>query len=277
MKEPYAYRPIQFFLIANLITWAAWFTAAYFSYQESGGRIYSMLEVVGLFGPFTAAVWMILASGNKELRRNFYDRLVNLTLIKPSSIPAIILIMPAAVIISVSLSHLLFGRSLDQLAISRGAAFSAGFIPVPFMLFGAALIEELGWKGYGVDSLRGERTFFTATAVYAALWAFWHTPLFFINNYYHNIILRTNPLLALNFVASVFASAFIINWLWYKNRGSILTAVLFHAAANLQGLLKMGQTAECIETGVLIVIAAIVVSLNRKMFFKKFPAQIGCF
>ncbi|MCL5774198.1 MAG: CPBP family intramembrane metalloprotease [Firmicutes bacterium] len=279
MKESYAYKPVQFFFIANLITWAAWLIAAYFSYQQGGGSngLISILELVGLFGPFGAALLMIFTSNSTELKQNFYDRLLNLKLIKLSSIPAIFFIIPAAVVISVLISYLFFGQSLDQLTIAKAAPFTAGLIPIPLMLFGAALIEELGWKGYGVDSLRGKRTFFTATLIYAALWALWHIPLFFINNYYHNILIKTNPLFALNFIVSVFPAAFIINWLWYKNNGNIITAVLFHAAANFQGVLQMGQVAKCIETIVLIVIAIIIVSLNKKIFFEKFPAQIGYF
>jgi len=276
-KESYAYKPVQFFLIANLITWTTWLIAAYLSYQQGSGsnRLFSILELSGLFGPFAAALWMIFASNSKELKQNFYERLLNLKLIKLSSIPAIFLIMPLAVVISIVISHLFFGRSLEQLRIVKLAPI--GIIPVPVMFFGAALLEELGWKGYGVDSLRGRRTFFTVSLIYAALWAFWHIPLFFINNYYHNTLLRTNPLFALNFIVSVFPAAFIINWLWYKNSGNIMTAVLFHAAANFQGVLQMGQAAKCIETIVLIVFAIIIVTLNKKIFFEKFPAQIGYF
>lgn len=218
---------------------------------------------------------MIFLSSNKELKQNFYKRILNLRLIKLSSIPAIFLIMPLAVVVSVVISCLFFGQSLEQLKIIKPAP--VGPIPVPVMFFGAALIEELAWKGYGMDSLRGRRTFFTATLIYALLWAFWHIPLFFINNYYHNTLIRTNPLFALNFFISVIPMAFIINWLWHKNNGSILTAVLFHATANFQGVLLMGQIAKCIETVALIVIAIIIVNLNKKIFFGEFPAQIGYF
>lgn len=279
MKESYVYKPVQFFLITNLITWVVWLAAAYFSYQQGDApkRLFSAFELAGLFVPLGAALWMILTSNSGELKRNFYHRLLNLRLIKLSSIPAIFLIMPAAVVISVVISWLFFGQSLSQLKISGLASSAAGLIPIPVMFFGAALLEELGWKGYGMDSLRGKRTFFKATLIYAALWVFWHIPLFFINNYYHNTLLRENPLFALNFIISVVPAAFIINWLWYKNCGSIMTAILFHAIANFQGILQMGQIAKCIETGVMIIIGAIIVRLNKKMFFEKFPAQIGYF
>lgn len=279
MNGSYAYKPARFFLIAFLITWTAWLTAAFLSYQPGGGPAgwISILELAGLFGPLCAALGMILTSKSAELKRDLYERLFDLKRIRPSNLPAIFLIMPAAAVISVFLSWLFFGQSLGQLAPVKTASYTAGLMPVPVMFFGAALLEELGWKGHGMDSLRGERTFFKATLLFAALWTLWHIPLFFINNYYHNVALKAHPLFALNFIVSVFSMAFIINGLWYKNRGNILTAVLFHAMANVQGLLQMGQIAKDIEAAVLIVTAVIFVGLNQKIFFGKFRARIGSF
>jgi membrane protease YdiL (CAAX protease family) len=279
MKKLPVYKPVQFFSIVILITWAAWFMAAYLSYQQNSNSSgsFSILMLAGLLPPFVTALGMIFTSNSQELKQNFYARLFDLKQIKPSSLPAIFLIMPLAVIVSVFLSWLFFGQSWDQLTLVPAAPSAAGLIPLPVMFFGAALMEELGWKGYGMDSLRGRRTFFNATLIYAALWALWHMPLFFINHYYHNTLLRTNPLFALNFIVSVFPAAFIINWLWYKNRGNILTAVLFHATANFQGIFQMGQIAKCIETIVLIIVAALIVRSHKKIFFEMFPAQIGYF
>jgi membrane protease YdiL (CAAX protease family) len=275
MEKPYSYKPAPFFFTAILITWAAWLGAAYFSYQQSRGakEWLSVLELAGLFGPSCAALCLIFASKDAGLRRDLYVRLFDLRSIKLSTLPAVFLIMPAVVVLSVFLSHLFFGQSLSQLRIAGTVHAASGFIPLPVMFFGAALLEELGWKGYGMDSLRGERTFFTATWIFAALWAFWHIPLFFIDHYYHNTLLRTHPLFALNFFVSILPAAFIINWLWYRNGRNILTAVIFHAVVNCQGLLEMGQIAKCIETGVLIIIAAVIVGSNKKMFFEKFQAS----
>ena len=164
---------------------------------------------------------------------------------------------------------------MDQLAIVKGSPFAAGIIPAQLLLVLAPVIEEVGWKGYGVESLRGRRSFLTSTLILAALWAFWHGPLFLVHDYYQNTLIRTNPLFALNFVVSFFPMTVIFHWLWYKNRGSILTAVLCHGVIDFQGMLQMGQIAKCIETIVFIVIAAIVVVFNKKMFFGEFPARIG--
>jgi uncharacterized protein len=277
MKNTYSYKPFQFFFIAILVTWFCWLLAAYFSCRSGteADQILSILELAGLFGPFIASLWLIFTSNSRELIQNYLNRLFNLRLIRLSSLPAVLFIFPAVMAFSVVISHLFFGRSLDQLAIAKAANFKAGLLPVPVMLFGAALLEELGWKGYGMDSVRGKRAFLNATFIYAVLWACWHLPLFAINGYYHNLILRANPLFALNFIVSVFPVALIGNWLWYRNKGSILTVALFHASCNCQGLFHLVQATECIETGVLIFVAVMIVGMNRKMFFKEFPANIG--
>jgi membrane protease YdiL (CAAX protease family) len=279
MKESYRYKPVQFFLITNVIMWASWLIVGYFSYQQAGGPagLIAMLELIGLFSPLGTAIWMIFSSKSTELKQNFYDKLLNLKLIKLWTIPVIFLIVPLAIVISVVLSHLFFKQPLDQLTFVKTAPFSAGIIPAQLLLFLAPVIEEVGWKGYGIESLRGKRNYLTVTLMFAALWAFWHGPTFFVHNYYQNTLIRTNPLFALNFIVSFFPATIIFNWLWYKNRGSILTAVLCHAVIDFQGILQMGQIAKCIETIVLVIIAIIIVSLNKKMFFEKFPAQIGYF
>jgi hypothetical protein len=278
MGEAYVYRPFRFFLLTNVITWIAFFIVAYFSYQTGGGpgrSLSAAFLLLGMLAPAMTALWMILSSKNRELKTNFLDRLLNLKLIKPWTIPAILLVMPATVVVSVLLSCLFFGQSMDQLSIPQAFFFSAGLVPVPVMLFGAAIVEEIGWKGYGMDSLRSKYTFFVASLVFAALWAFWHFPLFFINGYYNNIILKTDPLFAVNYIVALFPIVIIVNWLWFANNGSIVTGIMFHAAANFQGILAMGQIAKCIQTVVLVIIAIIVIYANREIFFGKLPTRIG--
>jgi len=279
MKGSYTYKPVRFFLITNVIMWAVWLYTAYLSYQPGGGPggLISALEILGLCTPMATALWMIFTSKSTELKQNLFHRLFDIKLIRLWTVPAVFLIVPAAIVISVWLSHVFFGQSLDQLAMVKGSPFVAGVIPAQVLLVLAPVIEEIGWKGYGIESLRGRRSFLTATLIFAALWAFWHGPLFFVHDYYQNTLIRANPLFALNFVISFFPMTVIFHWLWYKNRGSILTAILLHGVADFQGMLQMGQVAKCIETVVFIIIAAVVVGLNTKMFFGEFPARIGAY
>ena len=214
-KGSYTYKPVRFFLITNVIMWTSWLGAAYFSYQPGGGPavLISALELIGLFSPLCIALWMIFTSNSAELKQNFYDRLFDIKLIKLWTLPAIFLIMPAAIVISVVLSHIFFKQPLSQLAMVKGSPFAAGIIPAQLLLVLAPIIEEVGWKGYGVESLRGKRSFLKVTLIFAALWAFWHGPTFFVRDYYQNVLIRTNPIFAINFIVSFFPATIIFNWL----------------------------------------------------------------
>jgi membrane protease YdiL (CAAX protease family) len=270
----YTYKPKAFFLITFAVTWISWFAAAYLSYQPGGEAFYIPLLIPGLVAPFVVALWLILTSKSAELKRKFRDDLFNLKRINPASFLPMILLVPVTLIISIWISTL-FGESMSQLQFAEGFSFSVGMVPVLLILILAAAFEELGWRSYAFDSLMNGSNLFKTTLIFSFLWAMWHFPLFFINGYYHNEIVRMNPLFGLNFLLSVIPMAFIITWLWKLNRGSILIAILFHFFINIcQEALQITQATKCIETGVLFIFAAIIVVLNRKMFFEK-PVEQG--
>ncbi|HEX7557427.1 MAG TPA: CPBP family intramembrane glutamic endopeptidase [Leptolinea sp.] len=222
-----------------------------------------------MVAPFGVALWMILNSRSAELKQGFVNKLFNLRLIKSVSFLFTLLIMPATIIVSILISTI-FGQSIEQLQPAVGFSFSVGVMPVLLVLVLAASFEELGWRSYAMDSLNINRSYFTTTLIFAVLWAGWHLPLFFINNYYQNEIFRMNPLYGLNFLVSVIPIAFIISWLCKLNRGSILAAILFHFFINIsQEALQITQITKCFETIILFIIAAIIVLLNQKMFFAK--------
>ena len=269
MSDTHIYRPLRFFLSTYLITWISWFAAAYISYLPQGKNLYVVLMVPGLIAPFGVALIMILTSRNSVLRKQFITRLLNLRLINPSSVIAIVVIMPAAVVISILISTL-FGESIAQFRFSGQFSFSAGSVPVILVLFLAASFEELGWRGYALDSLQSKYSYFASTMLFSVLWASWHFPLFFIKDYYQNELIRQGIWYALNFILSVMPMAFLIGWIWKKNGGSIIAALLFHFITNLsQEALMQTQVTKCIETFVLFAIAAVVVATNKEMFFDR--------
>ena len=164
MEESYIYKPFRYFLIVNLINWLAFIIAAYFSYKtvnHINGLINSVLIIIGMLVPFGTVLWMILLSDNKDLQKNFLNKLSSFNLIKLPSLPTIFLILPASATVSILLSCL-FGQSLDQFILLKGAIYYAGAILAPLILFGATCFEELWWKGYGMDSLRSKYISFTA-------------------------------------------------------------------------------------------------------------------
>jgi CAAX protease family protein len=115
-------------------------------------------------------------SGNKALRGDFRDRLVNLWRIRPIYLLAAVLLPFAVLGLSILLS-LGFGQSADQFRLSGGANLLSMIILTMVL---APILEEVGWRGYGVDSLRAQAGMTKATLLFAALWSAWHAPLDFI-------------------------------------------------------------------------------------------------
>ncbi len=269
MKTEYVYKPVQFFLITFLITWITWFTAAYFSYQKGMEGVQLLFMVPGLFAPFIAVLIMISGVQNKELRKNFWDKL-SLKKIKLSYLPAILLIMPFALSLATALS-LLFGQSANQFLLSSEFKIMDGsvFLSV-LIMFLAPTLEELGWRGYGVDSLRSKFNLFKTTMLFAVIWALWHLPLFFINGYYQHELWDTSVVYVINFFVSILPATVLMNWMYYKNNRSITAAILFHFMLNLFSVLfQTEQFTKCIITIVLIIISIVIIVMDKELFFDK--------
>jgi len=266
------YKPAQFFIIAYAISWILWFTDAYFSWHGGSEGLLALLMFAGLCGPFAAALILFRKTKSPELWSDYKDRLFSLRRIEPWTLPIILFLIPAVMIVAIAIS-LLFGKSTGQFTILLGSAFLT--LPGLIGLFVAPAFEEAGWRGYGVDSLRSRSTLFVTSLSFGILWAAWHTPLFFISGFYHNTLL-SSWLYTANFFASAFALAFIINWLFYRNNRSIIACFLFHLSANVaMSFIPAEQFTKFIITVLLFVIAAVIVILDRKLFFENTPVPVS--
>jgi membrane protease YdiL (CAAX protease family) len=173
----HAYKPVRFFLITFLLTWISWFISAYFSYQEGMSEYQLLFMFPGLFAPSVTALMMLSGPQNKELRADFWDRF-RLNRIKLSFLPALFLLVPIVVILATVIS-LLFGLSVNQFALSSEYKVMRGHGLISLLiLFLAPTFEEIGWRGYGVDSLRYKCNVFQTSLLFGVLWAMWHVPLF---------------------------------------------------------------------------------------------------
>lgn len=268
MISNYKYKPLLYFSMTFLVTYALWFAGAYVSFQDESGR-YMLLMLLGLMVPFLISLVLILRSKNSDLKKDFVNRLINLRLIQPKMLPALVLIMPLAVLASGFLS-LPFGGSISQFHFAEGFSFSTGFVPVLFLLILAAAFEELGWRGYAFDSLQSRYNYFTASIIFSILWSLWHFPLIFVNNSYQYEIFHENIWFGVNFFVSIIPMGVIISWFCIKNGKSVIAAILFHFIVNMsQEMLEITQITKCIETVVLTVVVVAIVAMDKEMFFSK--------
>jgi hypothetical protein len=267
MPIQHTYRPLRYYLITFGATFALWGVGAYMSHRDDLKHLHMIPMLMGLVVPFVVSLWMTLASGDPAMQQDLKRRVFDPTLMRLRLLPALLLLMPITVLVSVGISVAL-GGSPEQLRLSEGFSFSSGFVPVLVLLLLAAVFEELGWRGYAFDSLQSRFNLFWSSLLFGVLWSAWHLPLIFVKESYQSEILRENPWFAVNFFVSIVPLGFIISWFCIKNRKSVLAAILFHFVVNLsQEGLDMTQVTKCIETGVIAVMVVVLVFADRRLFF----------
>lgn len=265
MLPQYVYNPGLFYGTTMAI---AFLVGPLSLYVRAKGFSQLPLILLTLCTPCVMALIMIFGSGNSALVGDFLHRLF-LFIMSPDYLGIILFLMPAVMILATAIS-LLFGGSLDQFSLTKQLSVMKGWacmgLLIPLLL--APLIEEIGWRGYGVDSLRAYCNLFTTSALFGVFWALWHLPAFFVKGYYQNQLWYQGKVYVLNFFLSVFVTAFIMNWIYFKTDRSIPVMVLFHASLNLSAmLLQTTQFTKCIATGILAIISLVIVLFDWMFFF----------
>lgn len=269
MNQVFCYRPRRYFLAVISTTTLFWSLGGYMSFEREWADLYMLPMLLGLMMPACFAVGFIWRQPNREMRRDFVRRALSFRLIRPWPFIGSLALMPLSVLVAITLS-LLFGGSSQQFGVSDAFSFTTGFVPVLLLLFLAAVFEELGWRGYGFESLERGRSFLTASLIFGALWSLWHLPLLWVNNSYQFEIYQQNPLFAVNFFVGTALMGIIVSWVCQLNNRSILATVLFHFAINLsQEMLSMTQETKCLQTLVLAAFVLLIVSTQWSLFSRK--------
>ncbi len=266
------YQPVTYFVLTILITWVSLFIAAYCSHTPGLERFMLPVMIPSLLSPLAIALWLIKTQGNKELKKDFKKRLTLFNSVTQSYWAVIFLLLPVVVLLATSVS-LLVGQSVQQFSFSEEFTVLSGQVAVSIaIMFLAPAFEELGWRGYGMDSLLYGRNLLAASLVFTILWGLWHVPLFFIKGYYHYEILHLNSLYALNFFVALLPATILSNWIFYKTNRSIPAIILFHFMLNLSMvLLQTEQDTKIISTMLLLLISLGVIIKNKGLFFVRIP------
>ena len=252
-------------------TWAFWFTAAVFgrSGTENGEGISFTFMLLGLLVPSGTALLTILLSKNAALKKDLRNKLIGFFRVKPLTVITAVLLFCVIIVVSILLSTL-FGQSTEQFAFADDFSFAGGGAVALLTIILAAFFEELGWRGYAEDSIASYCSWWKESIIFGAVWALWHLPLFFIPGTYHFNIFQENPWFAVNFFVSVMPLGFLFTWVYVKNERSIFACMIFHFFVNfLQEKIAMTQVTKCVETFVVLIVAGVIVFLNRDLFFEK--------
>jgi membrane protease YdiL (CAAX protease family) len=125
---------------------------------------------------------------------------------------------------------------------------------------GSALGEELGWRGFALPRLQARHSALAASLIVGTVWGSYHFPLFLLGS-------PVRPFaLFLPFALSCVIMSIFYTWMYNGTRGSLLLAVLLHAATNLPLTVVMGPLKEqvlpsyWIYVGLLAVTAAALIA-----------------
>jgi membrane protease YdiL (CAAX protease family) len=259
----YQYKPLRFYLTVFIFTWAFWIAAIFVPEHL---RMPFML--LGLFVPSVTAIVAILTSKSKTLKQDFRQKMFGVFRVNPLVVIVVIFAFFAIIAASILLSTFA-GQSLKQFSFTEDFSFSIGSTSALLTIVLAALLEELGWRGYAEDAIASYCSWWKESVIFGAVWALWHLPLFFIPGTYHYNILQQSPLYMANFFVSIMPLGFIVTWVYVKNNRSIFATMIFHFFVNLlQEKIAMTQITKCVETLVLFAAAVVVVACNRDLFFE---------
>ncbi|NBB81411.1 MAG: CPBP family intramembrane metalloprotease [Verrucomicrobia bacterium] len=139
------------------------------------------------------------------------------------------------------------------------------FATLPLMLVGLGLamikapMEEFGWRGVALPLLQRKLAPIWAGLVLGCIWGFWHLPAFMLSG------TQQSQWAVVPFFVGCIALSVIVTPLFNASHGSILLTAFFHFAVMNPVL----PAAEPYDTYILVVVAVLIVWLNRATMFTR--------
>src|SRR3954453_20750108 len=242
-----------FFVLTYAVAWAFWVPLVILQ-DRAAPALDLVLKILGSATPSVLAVILVAhLQGRGEVRRLLRRLLMGRVNIGwYAAIVALTALPVAAVWVST-----LLGAPAPVLAVTISGALSL-FL---FSVFpGSATGEELGWRGFALPTLQAGRSALAASLIVGAVWGTYHLPLFLVGY-------STRPFaLFLPFPLSCVIMSIFYTWMYNGTGGSLLLAVLLHAATNLPLTFVLGPLEErvlasyWIYVGMLALTAAVLVA-----------------
>ena len=179
-----------------------------------------VFPLLALFGPCVAAMVVLYASrgwaGLAQLGSKFrLSRALVVWCIVAALLP-LILLLPIWL-----LHSWLWGAIRFEVA-----ALSLLSLVLAVLIVG----EEVGWRGFLLPYLMQHYAPLTSSLIVGVVWALWHLPNFLLPNYPHYGLPFSG------FVVLALAFSVLFTWFYINTRGSLVVAVIFHAALNVFSL-----------------------------------------
>lgn len=256
----------MFFVLTFVATWACWIPLVR-GLRPGGTSASTALWLLGVFAPSLVALaltaWYEGASSVRALlgrifrwqvRARWYFFAVSYM---------------AMIKLAVALAHRLAAGSWPHFGHERpGVILIAILLSTP-----AQAGEEIGWRGYALPHLAERMGFARASVLLGLVWACWHLPQFFLHG--ADTYGQSFPIWSLEVIALSVAIA----WLYTHTNGSLLLAMLMHAAINnAKGIVPSGTAnatnAFSIHASSILYLTAALLWVTAAYFLVRMPNRL---
>ena len=257
-----------FFLGTFVISWTLWILAAALQNNPADQvlGVPGLLNLAGAFAPSLMAVTLIGVSEGRRGLREVARRM----LIWRVGVGwyMLVLAVPAAIVLAAIQVGWVFGTAAPDFAnppIRMLLAVSETAVPLWVLLlpiflqqlvFGSAMGEEMGWRGYALPRLQARHSALRASLLLGTIWGLWHVPRLWVQ--YEGPAGLPFVWFVLGSVLGTVATAIMFTWVWNSTRGSLLLVLLFHAAYSVSGLfLPPAPTTAALSIAWMVAVGAI--------------------
>jgi membrane protease YdiL (CAAX protease family) len=228
-KKPQIIRPLLFFTLTYLLSWAIWipldlahFGIGSIHIPETTSNI---VRLLGVLMPAVSALILTAIFGGQTAVRTLLGRLA-IWRVGWSWWAVAVLVQPILLILAGLIYNVMWGNPLvTMLPVGVTSAFVINII----FLAIATLGEEIGWRGVALPSLQSRRTALNASLILGFFWAAWHIPFWLLMDTFDQY---GWTYMLLNFLF-VLPGTFFITWFFNHSRSSLLLPVVFHLSFNI--------------------------------------------
>lgn len=217
-------------------------------------------------GPFLAAVITAAIVGGRAGLRSYFRRLFRWRV--GFGWYALAVLGPVVGLALLAYLNVLLGAAAPSAAQLAGWSL-IGTATLAFVVnpLGGAW-EEPGWRGYALPSMLQRQSALVASAGLGIVWTLWHVPLFVVD------------IIPWQDAPAVFALTFVFTAMYLRTAGSVLIALLLHAAINGAGEFFIGlfEGADRIRMywllAALCAVIAVAVNLGNPELWRRSPALL---
>ena len=224
-------RPVASFVVINyLISWTFLYPCYRIILSAEDGTIppLALIGFIGAFGPTLAAIIIEgVVAGRQGVRALLRKALIWRV---SGSWYVFVLVVPIVLYGIAVWSSGWFGFQPGSYNVRDGISSAVPFflLALPFGPMG----EELGWRGFMLPRLLQEYGPWRSSLLLGVVWTFWHAASFTFPGAAIPSVFEVSIWTVFLYLLHICSETLLMTYVFLKTKGSVLVAILFHAAFN---------------------------------------------